>query len=159
MRELIEAGEMSNAQIAGILNGEFKTSFTRSSVIGRAHRLGIKSVRRVGVQSDRPKTRRIRKPKAPSRTVMRIIGDRPSLVPEYVQAPPPVTDIVPLRVTFAELQPGQCKFECSGMSRVVDYRFCGLPADGPWCPTHHALCWQPKRGRVERPFFPRRRAA
>ena len=114
-----EAGGTAR-QIADILG------CTRNAVIGKWHRLGVKSknARYVSAQI-------VVKP-----IVERRAAPRPIVVDIVPYEPPPVGG-----VAMADVGSGQCRWPM-GDPRTDDFRFCGGSAQGPYCASHHRLAYR-----------------
>jgi hypothetical protein len=68
--------------------------------------------------------------------------------PSQPSPPPPPPDVAPhpLRISFAQLEARHCRYSVSPQS---PHFFCGHERKGksPFCAFHHALCYEPLRGR------------
>lgn len=118
--------------------------FTRSAILGKVHRLKlsddptIKKHIHYGIPytvGHRPDGyRRKALPKAPAVRIAKPI------VPPVQLEPIARTSAA---CTFAELaiDDGRCRFPF-GEPRTPDFAFCGLPADGTYCPGHHAIAYR-----------------
>lgn len=142
---------LSRADIAVAINKEFSTTYTRNSVIGMAHRMGL--------QSPGKKRAVVPKKRSPRPRVSKKIAQQPvkRLIP-YAGAPrsaPPVqtpqhAERLPKREPaevwadtrfdhygLLELRTGQCRWPHGDSP----FRFCGRPAyekDCPYCASHLA---------------------
>lgn len=99
--------------------------YSRNSVIGRAHRMGLDGAYNPNGDPDRaPIAKRTQKPK-------------PIIVAPVVDAPVPFL-IDGKNITLLELERGMCKWPVSHMSEPEVF-FCGLGQDGksPYCEFHH----------------------
>lgn len=144
LRTLVASG-LSYAESALALNAQFGTSYTRNSAIGRANRIGLACPKRPALaKKPRPRihTQRVRvvaSNPSPTCKMRRII-----LVSEAEQFKCRAAEVVPLNLSFIDLEPKQCRYPYG--DEVVT--FCGHPVrDGSsYCPGHHALCWmKPKK--------------
>jgi hypothetical protein len=129
------ADELSMTEIAEQLNREFKTEFTRNSIIGRCHRINL--ARRPSVFNVHHAKRRQEKMIPINR---RVRVDAP-IVPEMPVADPAAG------ITILQLSPGACRWPLGDlMTSRPPYLFCGKVAmfDGPYCPAHHdRACGKP----------------
>jgi GcrA cell cycle regulator len=125
----------SASQIAAALNSEFETTYSRNSVIGRAHRIGTFTPGEP-VKSDKPRKR----------------SPRPRLVVSNPVPPPRAVteaacgELQPLGIRIEELDSLHCRWPYGD---GVPYTFCGhLPMIGSrYCLAHFQLSvspWQPK---------------
>jgi GcrA cell cycle regulator len=130
---------------------------SRNAVIGRVHRLGLKlkgrppaNIMAVKAKRERP-TRAVQPDRTPA--VAKDAKAAPALpvaIPAFPDLdsyfrPLPGTEAVPL----AEMAGGMCHWPVNGRyGREPIY--CGLPADGPYCPVHHRLAYQPKSSLQEK---------
>ena len=119
--------------------------FTRSSIIGLVHRMGLtlehKSEERRRRASP-PKRERKMKP------VLRLVGASSAggtifktiLIPDIELA---VADVVPRNVSLADLGKNECRYAYGD----GPFTFCGNPVDGgSYCAGHKALCYiEPKQ--------------
>lgn len=117
---------------------------SRNAIMGKIHRLGL---RRAKVTVLPPM------PRSPTPYRAHVAPRKPKAPPQ--QRPqkkivPAAIDIFPLRIAFADLDAGQCRFECTDAENVGDYLFCGLPtkdATSSFCDHHHARCWSKPNAR------------
>jgi hypothetical protein len=117
------ADHMTFAEAADAINAEFGTAHTRSAVTGKAMRIGLKSLNAPKVRPRRHKPAAARKPKSePS----------PTLAPA---AEPIRCELVPLNVPLIELEAGMCRYPFGDS----DFVFCGLTAEGSYCPDHQGF--------------------
>lgn len=117
---------LSASQIAK----ELGEGVTRNAVIGKAHRLGLKS-RPSPVKTDKAK------PKAPTKKSARKSGDKQV-------------------VTLLDLTDRMCKWPI-GHPGDPDFHFCGKPAEPgmPYCAAHCAEAYQAQPPRRDRRTAPR----
>ncbi len=121
------AERMSYRNIAPALNAMFDTCYTRSAVIGRAHRIGM-----CKTAAPNTRVRPPRKPRAP----------RPIVVKVNIITPAPYAlrcvEVEPRNLSFLEIQPGECLYPQGEGSEI---RFCGHPVFGKtsYCHPHIAL--------------------
>lgn len=141
MKELL-ADKQSAAQIAYTLNRETGTDFTRNSVIGKLHRIGLRGFR------NPPKPRR-------QKLTRMVFGkgksgswrNGPSLPAEPIPAPVIFTD--EHKCALFDLKNNSCRFPLwDGDTPFHDKFFCGVPEadfdDGrSWCHFHSAVACRP----------------
>jgi GcrA cell cycle regulator len=130
---------LSASQIAKQLGG-----VTRNAVIGKVHRLGL-SGRAAPSQPTRPT---FKAPRAPRPT--------PAPQPRRVEAhaPAPAQPLAPFiaeepgSATVLTLGAHMCKWPI-GDPATDDFSFCGRrsEADGPYCPSHARIAYQPQQTR------------
>lgn len=105
--------------------------FTRSSIIGKVHRLGLKprmTIKRTidSVGSPRPRQPR----RKPEPRVIDVVSVQP--MPVLVQA----EDAKPLHLDLLALSPNQCRWPYGD----GPFTFCGChKASGPYCLAHSAI--------------------
>jgi GcrA cell cycle regulator len=139
LRDCLSWG-MSYGQAADAINARFGTEFTRNAAIGRAKRLGLKTVsaRKVLLRPRRPDRRPESLPKPPPKVAR----------PDASVAPVPVkplklrcVGIKPRLLAFADLEPGDCRYPYGGEEEGETYAFCGHPRipHSSYCRPHHAL--------------------
>jgi hypothetical protein len=136
-------GGESAAQIAA----RFGTS--RNSIIGIAHRHGKRFgfERKGRVTDPGGPAKKGRSPASPRQAPPRPIVPREDWRPPQVamKKAPPAPVLPPRKVTLAELKKGDCKFAVTPHDAAPDaHLFCGLPAEGSYCPHHQEVC----RGRA-----------
>lgn len=165
LRQLAEAGHLSTARMAGVINGEFGTSYTRSAVIGRSHRMGIKLAashsksgssrvrnadgeipRRATQLSKRPRIKIIHPESGGPKEVKSITRLIPSAhghfrlhnSTETSVGPLRSVEVEPLHFSLADLQHGQCRYPYGD----GPFTFCGCRTepDRPYCEPHQKLC-------------------
>jgi GcrA cell cycle regulator len=135
---------MSYGQAASAINARFGTEFTRNAAIGRAKRLGLKTatVRKVLPRRRRPGRWGESAPNPPQKAV------RPATLAAPAPAPEPdrpvklrCVGIKPRLLTFADLEPGDCRYPYGGEKEGEAYAFCGHPRipRSSYCRPHHAL--------------------
>lgn len=141
-----------DGQSASQIARQFDHLFTRSAILGKVHRLklsiepGIKKHASYGIPGSlgrRPDGyRRKPLPKAPAVRVAKSI---------VTPARPEPIARTSAACTFAELAAGdgRCRFPF-GEPRAPDFAFCGLPADGAYCPGHTQLCHTPAAPRQDK---------
>ncbi len=122
---------------------------TRNAVVGKIHRLirdGIIPPRQD--ERGRPKIPRVsveRRP-APKVRVPRepvAVVDLPWTPAPVVVAPVVLAEVgLMLKIPLADIGFAQCRWPM-GDPKEDDFCFCGLPADGPYCPGHHRMAYQP----------------
>lgn len=122
---------------------------SRNSVIGKLFRLKLK-------RDTPPRIKKVRMPRAPKtrsgehHAVRKIVaGGNGSLrVIRSIEAAERYelrcVEIIPLNLTFEELQPNSCRYIYG--DTPAEFVYCGHPKDtSSYCPGHHALCWQESR--------------
>lgn len=126
LQQLWDKG-LSASQIAEELG-----DVTRNAVIGKAHRLGLKS-RPSPVKSDAAKP--VRKAAAPA-------------APRKAK---PAAPKKPTKVTLLDLTERICKWP-NGHPGDDDFQFCGKPAQPgfPYCPEHCSVAYQAQLPRKDR---------
>lgn len=142
------AAGLSASMAAAEINSEFRTAFTRCSVIGKA--------RRSNMTLTAPKVAAVRRPKLPRKPrttpdqrpdiAVRKVATGPKKPPEpYV---PIETNIPPGTTPLLELDLDGCKW-ATGDGPFV---FCNRPvAEGlPYCPGHAALAYRAPEPRKQR---------
>jgi GcrA cell cycle regulator len=143
LRDCLSRG-MSYGQAADAINARFGTEFTRNAAIGRAKRLGLKTIsaRKVVL---RP-WRSVRPSESPPKLA------RPEVSAAQAPAPEPVkrvklrcVGIKPRLLAFADLEPGDCRYPYGGEEEGEAYAFCGHPRipHSSYCRPHHALTHGP----------------
>jgi len=120
----LAADGLSASQIAAQL------FVTRNSAMGKLYRMGVPLLRKQG-----------KKPPRPEPTGPRIARRSPSLPMPDLNQPP---DVSAFACTIAELHEGMCKWPIGDPSKIYDFRYCGAPADGSWCPRHYWIVYRPK---------------
>ncbi len=119
--ELWEDG-MATAHIASAMSEEFPRPFSKNSIIGRAHRLGLKS-RKIACLGERKPRKRTKHSKK-------------HLEPKFIPVPlPPAENHV--WGLFGELGYRVCRF-IQGEPVGLETLMCGLPvSEGSYCQYHH----------------------
>jgi len=128
------AANLSFADVAGEINREFGTSYSRCAATGRAHRLGLRSSVPKSEGSKRQaryhggERRKPSKPKPPAPPV--VFKCEPSTGLR-------VADVVPRNISLLDLEPGECRWPYGDSN----FTFCGNPTlDGcSYCHQHFAL--------------------
>ena len=136
LHRLKGADELSMTEIAEQLNREFKTDFSRNSVIGRCHRINL--ARRPSVFNVHHAKRRQEKMIPINR---RVRVDAP-IVPEIE-----VADVTSGALTILQLRNGVCRWPLGDpMETRPPYLYCGKPTaiECPYCKTH----FERARGRM-----------
>lgn len=144
------AAGKSGRTISNILAAQ-EINVSRNAIVGKLHRLGH---RRAKETECKPMPRKPT-PLRPSVAAPR--KPKPVPQPRPVKFVPQVVEISPLRLPLLDLEPGQCRYECSGSEEAGGYLFCGLPVkDGSsYCSRHHAVCWVKPHARPGARPFPR----
>ena len=127
MHALKGPDELSLTEIAEQLNREFKTEFTRNSVIGRCHRLEL--ARRPAVFNVHHSKKRAEKMIPINR---RVRVDAP-IVPEM-----PAVEDTSAGITILQLRSTTCRWPLGAVEDRPPYLYCGKPTaiDCPYCRTH-----------------------
>jgi hypothetical protein len=141
------AGEKQNTRvIACELSAKYGVRITRNMVIGKARRenIGLLSNRMGSLGRPKPSGKR----KSAKNDKLLHFKAR-DFAPRAVIIP-----VEPLFVPFMELRPNQCaSVEGTGGDGLATY--CGHPrAEGSsFCPSHHAIYWNPPQPRKLGPVF------
>jgi GcrA cell cycle regulator len=141
LREYYARG-MSHSAIARAINAEFKTSYTRNAVLGRATRMGLAVVDqpRDGTKSpsitETPRLQRVRERANP----------RPWRLPPVFEAteatPLRCADVVPRHLSLVDLERGDCRYPYGGGDADGEaITFCGHPRrrGSSYCAAHFDL--------------------
>lgn len=126
---------LSAGQIALRLGG-----CSRSAVIGKVHRLGL-SGRPNTLRGNASRRHAAKREKKPSPPVPGNVPQRAPVVPAIPKepyTPPPPRSFDPAKlVTFADLEPGQCKWPVGDIRSEAGLKFCGEPQviGQPYCPA------------------------
>ena len=128
LKKLFAEGASASGIAAGIGDG-----FTRNSIIGKLHRLGL-SRPRVANPKRRPppKPKGFRPRKSPSRPQLELVIDNTA------------DEDIPLaqRKSFMELTADTCRYGI-GDPRSPEFFFCGAETAGTsYCPQHYRTCYQ-----------------
>ncbi len=140
---------MSFLQIARALNAQFKTTHSRSAVIGRARRMGLAGRAR---PDDRPKFWPARPAKArgkvkaprPKKPPARHVPELSQPMPVLQRAEPPkirCVEIAPRHLSLVELEAGDCRYPYGGDEDGQAITFCGHPRreGSSYCTPHFHL--------------------
>lgn len=157
LREHMDKPGKSFTQIADLINSQFGTGYTRNSTIGKASRLGLKSLNPSGVTFS-PRKPRKKKPGEVRRKYIRSTHNSTSalrIVREFEIEKLRCAEVVPLNLTFADND--GCWYATGGTA--PNHLFCGHDkrAGSSYCTGHHFLCWEPPRRLIDR--APMREAA
>lgn len=110
---------------------------TRNSIIGRAHRLGLK-LSPTAVKARRSESGKRNRPKPP----------RPAVAPAPQVVAIPIEQLK-AAVSVEDIGSRQCRWtgDLPALIRLDTPLYCGAPtAEGQsWCPTHRARVFQPRR--------------
>lgn len=148
---------MSYGAAAIAMNAQFGTQYSRSAVIGKAHRLHLPG--RVVVALIRiPRERRIGlhgngKVLAARRARQRAM--RPATFQMYAPPAPKVSVLPPTNapIRLTDIGLFQCRY-IAGDACGPETLYCGAAVeDGSWCSYHHALCLTPPPQRKHRSPF------
>jgi GcrA cell cycle regulator len=138
---------MSAAEIAAQINAQHGLSLTRNSIVGKLHRLGLTIQHKAECHPSTPGIKRERK-KRVHRSILKVIDGGNAglrLVKRTASTIEPLrcVEVVPLNLSIAELERGQCRYPYGDGPFV----FCGHPVHegSSYCPSHDALCWVPAR--------------
>jgi len=134
--------KLSAAKIADQINQKHGTSFTRNSVIGRIHRLGLIKTKKAPIAKPAPMKRNHRL------TVG--VGAQVQAIRRKIKAAPlPVEDVFEPRVvaiesnrkTILELRAMECRWPDEDRNEDGQHTFCGCATmDGSsYCPAHAEL--------------------
>ncbi len=123
VRQYVEAGVHSYAEIGNLVNLEFGTDYSRNSIIGKAQRLGLMTKRP-------PRGKRVpRKVTHPEKPL------KPTPAPECAQLI--CVDIEPRNLTLHDLTDETCRWPYGDNA---PYFFCGRPVFcGSYCGHHFDL--------------------
>lgn len=126
LRDLWET-ELPCSRIAGEINRETRSKFSRNAIIGKVYRLGL--TKRVRVEREPPPP----KPRGPG-----IFPDR-FKVAEPVESMMPPPDFLGVLWEVA-VDDGGCMYPEGEGKHML---FCGQPRrdDSSFCKHHHQLCW------------------
>jgi GcrA cell cycle regulator len=124
---------LSFSQAAAQINAAFGTTFTRNAAIGKANRIGFKSLVASGFYPQR-------KPRGPT---INAKNSKPRVVTARVLTEPAPT-VEPKHLIMADLKSGECHWPFGS----GPYTFCGHLAQlsKPYCRAHQALSVE-NRGR------------
>jgi hypothetical protein len=135
--------EKKSASVIGeILSGKYGVRINRNMVIGRCHRSGIEMGKRGSPG----------RPKRPGGGKVVRLQSKRRLPPTIMDDDTPPVE--PLFVPFMDLTSKQCtSVEGTGGDGLATY--CGHPrAEGSsFCPSHHAIYWNPPQPRKLGPVF------
>lgn len=145
LRLMFDDGK-SSGQIAYALSDKFGRTYTRNSVIGRLHRMGLWPADRKSFVPKLSSTERNKKRREKRAAKHQVAFQRPPVIPFAVVAPQPIAkEPRPKRpITLVDLTDDTCRFPY-GDGRDEPYVFCGKnPVGGsPYCQHHSVLCFQP----------------
>ncbi len=165
LRNLWDRG-MSASQISEQLGG----NITRNAVIGKAHRLGLKSrPSPVKAESSRKAPPQAAVPKVVAPPVAAVPAPPPQAIPapsfERLPMVPPMPSPAPVPrrprvegekvITLLDLSDKICKWPI-GHPDEEDFHFCGSPVNPgtPYCAEHCAVAYQSQLPRKDRPVRP-----
>lgn len=138
MKRMLGEGK-SSPEIAAKLG----PAFTRSAVLGRMNRLGLKSgwrpVKTAPTAAPPPPSLRVQKKLGSNHTQQLIRITQPKAEPVIVQVPVNIPEPVPMMLSLIELTDRTCKF---AINETKPFLFCGHPVvpGKPWCPHHAIRC-------------------
>ena len=154
LTEMWKSKTSSASKIATALTEKFVRPFSRNSVIGKAHRMGLKGAgalaskhrgRKPRVYAPKPKKPKpqiiIENPRMTSGELLAIVTD----MVDRKRSEEPVIAIPPSRrVTILDLHAGVCRYPI-GDPLEEDFTFCGAECDltRPYCVEHHTLSYRP----------------
>jgi GcrA cell cycle regulator len=124
-------GELPYSRICGEINCEFGTRYTRNATIGRAKRLGLKTID--GAEKRKHKGRFAPPPSEPAK---RAVPPKPA-----VAIPLRCAEVTAGNLRLIELGPDACRFPIDDIS---PFFFCGQPQvpNESYCPGHFRLTRQ-----------------
>lgn len=139
---------LSASQIAKLLNQEFRTTFSRSAVIGKLHRLGLTQEKparptRLDMPITPPKPRAAKPAPAPRPT------PRPVPRPEPVRAEPADLTVIPATAKhWIERKPCQCAWPVAGQG--YETLSCCAPTQpgSSYCAPHYAAGRMPPKANM-----------
>ncbi|MGE3143302.1 MAG: GcrA family cell cycle regulator [Hyphomonadaceae bacterium] len=142
LRKLWTEG-LSASQIAKQLGG-----VTRNAVIGKVHRLGLAGRATPSRPAKRPVRTARPRPMSPSAPRLRTPSLAPALVVPVLE---PMLQADGRAVSVLTLTDRMCKFPIGDPSEA-DFAFCGRDSNenGPYCPDHARLAYQPSQARRRR---------
>lgn len=130
LKKLILAGELCYADIAAAINAKFGTEYSKESISGKVHRLGIAAAKKPAPTP---------KPKPVRHHLM--------IAPKHASTPLPksaVDNSDALNVALVNLEDGMCKWPTG------DATYCGHETIGrrvSYCVKHHNAGTEPAKGR------------
>lgn len=126
---------LSASEIAAAFNSEFGTSFSRSAILGKLHRLHLSGGRPPIQVKSRPEIRSRK-----SKQIPKILALKPNKEP----APPVDLSIKPKLVTWDELEWDSCRWPF-GDPQSDEFRFCGdTKLEGrSYCAGHCRMAYIP----------------
>lgn len=148
IKTMVESKEYSFKEITARINATFETTYSRSSIIGRCMRMGLRNNRPEKNDIERkPRLRIIR----PERTVvpkvhrpkLRIVTNGGGLrLTQSVQtdmAPLRTVDVEPLNLTLLNLPESGCRYIAGN-----DFLYCAHDRreNSSFCAPHHHLVWR-----------------
>lgn len=152
-------GGMSRGRAADAINRQFKTSYTRNAIIGRAARMELPPAekkpqeRKPRKRSNAgPQVQKInRKRQGDHHAVLKIsTGGNGSLIVMQSRKADRIpnlrcVEIAPLNLTFEQLEHGSCRYIYG--NSPAEFVYCGHPKNdaSSYCAAHHALCWSPRQ--------------
>jgi GcrA cell cycle regulator len=140
LASLVTGGEKSYAQIAGALNAEFGTEYSRNSCIGRAGRMGLSKPFQIKTAKKEPgpplakRTRLIRSNS--NSTALRLIQVNEPTGPGALRC----VEVESRHLALLDLEPNDCRYPDPGEG--PDFKFCGNPklaGGSSYCPSHFVL--------------------
>ncbi len=139
------AGGMSHAEVARAINARFGTAYSRNAVIGRGKRLGLggpegreESPKPPQAIEPRLRSGRERRTSQPRRPIQKL----PMPTFESVKTMKlRCVEIDPRRLSFAELERGDCRYPYGGDEEDEAITFCGHPQrhGSSYCTAHFHL--------------------
>ncbi|HLG79964.1 MAG TPA: GcrA family cell cycle regulator [Bradyrhizobium sp.] len=136
---------MSFAEIAREINARFGTAYTRNAAIGRSKRMKLTAPRRPAkLLKPRPQTKAQTAVKSHENRTTKPAGPVPAAA-QPVRRPDPVklrcVGISPRLVSFAELEPSDCRYPYGGDKENEPISFCGHPQlpGSSYCAPHFHL--------------------
>lgn len=154
LRDLWASGH-SNACIADEINRVFGSAYSRMSIIGKSHRLGLPP-REVKTSMDgrlyNLRGRAIRGDGVVFKRTMPLVKAAPTVID---MRPVRHVAVDPVNVSLLDLKRNQCRYATTG---ELPHLFCGLPTkeSSSYCAVHHGLVYVPTRARTNRTVFVQR---
>lgn len=135
------AGGLSFSGIAAAINAKFNTAYSRNATIGRARRMRLTGLDRPAHLPKALPNLRQQRPKRRNRSTT--ASERPRSL--LVESKEPVklrrVEIDPRRLSFMELEGGDCRYPYGGDAEGEAITFCGHPqrAGSSYCTSHFHL--------------------
>lgn len=134
-----------DGESAGQIAARYQVS--RNTIIGLAHRHGKKAGHAAkAAAAPRPRQAKPPKPAKPLPRAWHFQAGKPATIRPARRDPLPAAPLpsAPRRIPILPLGSGECRFAVTSHDApATDHLFCGLPADGPYCPHHARLAFRP----------------